>query len=519
MRIVYTYRETERVFDREASEIVIGRPKEGVLVDLDLSPDTKVSRPHARVWLNGFDIWIEDLGSAAGTVVGDRILHAKAKLQLKIGDVVRLGETLLRIEMSEASNNHIAPKDSVPFSPGTSIHTTTVSEAVLRPFSGMETITPGERQLGLLYELPLQFGAEASLEGLLQKIVARLIQIVPRASRAALLLKDRGTGELILKAHLPHGAPTVSLTSARRAMENNEGFVWVPDIDSSRSQIRHLVCASIYAPMIWEGQSVGVVCVDSSDPRCQFSKDDLHLLITVAQYAAMAVEHHRLREDLRRQTELTNMLFSSRFPPHVRADLIREASDGTLVIGTRQSQVTVLASDIRGFTQLTARLGPQRMRDLLNEYFPPLIDAIHEFGGTIERFVGDAIFAVFGSPQLDDRQHEHALRAAWKMQQLVGRHNASRAARGAEICEIGIGIHCGEALNGFIGNAERMEFAVLGEPANFAGRFCSGAGGGEILLSPELHARIFHLVDCQAVVIPTKHEGDLPAYRVKGFFE
>ena len=298
-------------------------------------------------------------------------------------------------------------------------------------------------------------------------------------------------------------------------MERKEGFIWCRGGEISRSQARLRIHSSIYAPLIWEGESVGVVCVDNSEESHIFEEIDLRTLVTVSHYASMAVEHHHARDDIRRQADLTSRLFSSRFPPRIRADLMREASAGTLIIGTRQSEITILAADIRGFTQLTARLGPQRMKDMLDQYFPMLVDAIHEYDGTIERFVGDAIFAVFGSPLSDDQQHEHALRAALKMQESVARLNELRAARGGETFAIGIGIHCGPALHGFIGDAERMEFAVLGEPANLAGRYCGGAGPGEILVSPELYARVFHLVDCETVKVPTKHEGEFQAYRIK----
>ena len=84
-----------------------------------------------------------------------------------------------------------------------------------------------------------------------------------------------------------------------------------------------------------------------------------------------------------------------------------------------------------------------------------------------------------------------------------------------EICEIGIGIHCGEALHGFIGNAERLEYTVIGEPANLASRYCSAAGKGEILISPEIHAHVFNKFTLERKEVPTKHEGTIVAYRIK----
>jgi adenylate cyclase len=199
----------------------------------------------------------------------------------------------------------------------------------------------------------------------------------------------------------------------------------------------------------------------------------------------------------------------------VRQKLTQDAISGMLVVGTRQSDITVLISDIRGFTELTARLGPQRMSDLLNEYFPPLIETIFTHGGTIEKFVGDAIFAVFGSPEPDDKQHEQAVRAALRMQAVMNEVSDARARRGAETCCIGIGIDCGKALHGFIGNAERMEYTVIGDAANRASRYCNGAPAGQVLISPELYQWVYKILEVEPVTIPTKHEGDFHAYRIE----
>lgn len=92
--------------------------------------------------------------------------------------------------------------------------------------------------------------------------------------------------------------------------------------------------------------------------------------------------------------------------------------------------------------------------------------------------------------------------------------NAVRAKRGQITCDIGIGVHCGEVFHGFIGALERIEFMVIGDVVNRASRYCDGAGVGEVLISPEMYQRVWEMVGEEKTIIKTKHEGNLPAYRI-----
>lgn len=528
MRITYYYKGSEKVFESEASQATIGRQTHGIHVDL--RPDMKVSRKHARVWIEDDQYWIEDLNSKQGTKVNGIEIRGKGKWKLYADDSIVMGETTLTVVVPPVQ---LAVTELLSFS--TSARSLDDSEDILDAveFSLASTkyVTGDlEQRLALFYELPFQLGAETRIESLLQLVVERVVDVIQSAKRGAVLVKDRATGRLTLKAHLPPGNPAVSKTMANQAMERRKAFVWPPqtqtalehsqssiaDAASLQSMHRYEIESAMYAPLLWNDEVLGVLCVDNSEACPPFVKDDLLLLQGAAHHAAMAVAHHYTREDLRRHAEFTNRFFSSRFPPSVRDKLMNEASTGTLPIGTRRSPVTILISDIRGFSQLTSRLGAQRMSDLLNECFPPLIEAIFSYGGTIERFVGDAIFAVFGSPEPDDNQREHAVRAALQMQQTIKELAETRAARDVETCTLGIGIDCGEALHGFIGNAERMEYAVIGDVANRAARFCAGAVEGEVLISPEVHQWVWNLITAEQTTIETKHEGNFTAYRIKG---
>lgn len=516
MRITYSYQGAERVFERETSQVVIGRHNDGI----DLSPDMKVSRLHARILVEDGQFWVEDLNSKHGTRVNNE--EIKGKRLLHPNDIIQIGDTALKPHIPAEQ----IPETSFPTLVGKAKSLTNakdILDAAEFNFSATKDATAAklEERLSLFYELPLQLGGETRLESLLQLVVERVVKILPSAQRGALLVKDRATGRLTLKAHLPPGHPAVSRTMAKQAMEQRKAFIWPPQAREDEetladSMIDHHIKSAMYAPLLWKDETLGVLCVDNSEAHPPFEFDDLQLLQAVAHHAAMAVAHHYAQDDVRRHADFTNRFFSSRFPPTVREKLMNQASSDALPIGTRRSEVTILISDIRGFTQLTSRIGAHRMSDLLNECFPQLIEVIFAHGGTIERFVGDAIFAIFGSPEQDDNQHEHAVRAALEMQETITSLNESRAAREAETCLLGIGIDCGEALHGFIGNAERMEYAVIGEVANRASRYCAGARAGEIIISPGMHQWVWNLVNAEQTTIETKHEGAFTAYRIKG---
>jgi adenylate cyclase len=193
---------------------------------------------------------------------------------------------------------------------------------------------------------------------------------------------------------------------------------------------------------------------------------------------------------------------------------LQRAQMGHLRLGGEKSIVSVLCADIRGFARLTADMPTDEVVSLLNEYFAALTDCIFRNDGTVDKFVGDAILAVFGSPEEAPQHCRKAVLAGMNMQAAAKEVSHRRAARGEVCCEIGIGIHTGEILHGFIGSPDRMEYTVIGDAVNRTSRYCAGARGCEVLISPEIHQRTWNAVKAQQISIPTKHEGDLVACRV-----
>ena len=269
----------------------------------------------------------------------------------------------------------------------------------------------------------------------------------------------------------------------------------------------------MYAPLLWQGEALGAVCVDNPHPDSSFTDDDLRLMLSVAHYAALALVNQQMQEKLRREAAVKSNLMRQ-FSPKIAERLLSQR--GRLRLGGERSEVTILFSDIRGFTNLSKDMEPDDVVEMLNDYFAHLIPIIFTHDGTVDKYVGDAILTVFGSPEPDAKQHEKAVHAALAMQAAMIELNADRMKRGEVTWCIGIGVHCGEVLHGFIGAADRMEFTVIGDAVNRAARYCDGAQAGEVLISPEVHQRVWKIVQAEQTTTKTKHEGDLIAYRIKG---
>jgi adenylate cyclase len=523
MRVICSYHGTEKACEVAEDDFVLGRAYKNSPLLLDLTADKKISRFHARIWKEDGHRWIEDLQSSRGTLVNNVEIKGHGKKQLEVGDMIQVGETTLRVESLESEDS---PAQTNYLEIGASLNSDEqqannnvdiaydLDATSFDPGPAKSGGDAGAHRLKLVCELPLQFAGKTHLVDLLSMIVDCLVELTPHAESWALALRDPGTDALLLKAYRSTREPHVSETLARRAMNERKAFIWnranTGDISGTIRQ--SAIISGMYAPLLWQGEAFGVVCAESRSFEGVFGEEDLRLIVAMAQYGAMAVGSHRLQEKLRQESILSAKLLRQ-FSPQVAERLLTHR--GRLRLGGERSEVTILNADIRGFTELTQDMDPDDIVEMLNEYFGVLVPIIFAERGTIDKFIGDAVLAVFGSPEPDLKQHEHAVLAAVKMQAAVASMNESRRSRGLPVAQPGIGIHCGEVVHGFVGTSERMEFTVIGDVVNKTNRYCSGAGKGEIVISPEMHQRVWRMVKIDPISIETKHEGNLPAYRVK----
>jgi adenylate cyclase len=278
--------------------------------------------------------------------------------------------------------------------------------------------------------------------------------------------------------------------------------------DSVRSfNLRSAMCAPL-----WKGQKViGIVHVDSSAHAGVFTVADLDLLTAMSNYAAVAIEQSCLNEKIREE-HLARERLEKYFSPAVVTRILSEGERDV-----QELEATVVFADIVGFSRLTEKMQPREVAQLLNEYFSRMADAIFEHDGTVDKFIGDCIMAVFGAPYAQSDHAVRAVRVAVEMRRRLALLNAER--RPQRPIEMRVGINSGRVVAGPIGSSKRKEITVLGDTVNIASRIESTiAKPGLIVVgqrTSELVEDLFALKDLGTVTLRGKDER-LNVYEVLG---
>ena len=231
---------------------------------------------------------------------------------------------------------------------------------------------------------------------------------------------------------------------------------------------------------------------------------------------ATAITYYIVDGMLRMHKEaVSNERLSRFFAPEVAA---RIAAEPDVAVRVDERGVTVLFCDISGFTAMSSTMQPRQVVDLLNAYFPPMVDIVFRHGGTLEKFVGDALLAVWGAPFGHADDPDRAVTAAVEMQQAVGALNARLAALGQRPIAIHIGLSSGPVAAGYVGTERYVQYAVIGDTTNVASRVCSVAAAGEILITESTRALLessrLDLEPLPAVAVKGKVD-PLVLYRVR----
>ena len=217
------------------------------------------------------------------------------------------------------------------------------------------------------------------------------------------------------------------------------------------------------------------------------TKDEIELLATgFNQMVDGLVERDKLR---------------TTFGKYMTESVLEHLLSGKVALGGKTIKVTILFSDIRSFTSISEKMEAHALVQLLNEYFTEMVRLVMSNGGVVDKYIGDAIMAVFGAPVPTEQDAANAVRAAVEMRQALRRLNERLVARGAEPLRTGIGIHTGEVVAGNIGSEQRMEYTVIGDPVNVASRLESNTKelGVDVLISDATFEETKDIIECRPV--------------------
>jgi len=494
---------------------LIGRAPDNQIV-LD---DPRASRHHAHIKPN-------DDGSFTlvdGIVVNGQIKRSANKLyvngeqkfehDLKDGDRVTIGASTLRFEQPQEERTADLSFDDKPLG-----HTQLLMSAkdvlttVLRQsdprISGasaprgdkvLESLQRKANILSEIYEMSKALGAGFDLDRIFKMATDIIFRATP-ADRVVALLADgivteknadeaklfpiatRARDEK-LEAHARK--MTIGRTITRKVMKDRVALLsqdaaadeQFAGVDSIVSQgVRSTICA----PLFTESGVHGALYADRLDPFSAFKPDDLELISAVAAQTAIAVENVRAHERLAKE-EVARANYSRFLPEYVVKQMLENPE--SFKLGGVTQTVTVLFADIRGFTRISEHAVPEKIVQLLNRYFSAMTDIIFAHGGTLDKYLGDGLMALFGAPTVTPKDAGNAMAAAVAMQRRMLSINDELRAEGYPEIGIGIGLHTGEAIVGYIGSERRSEYTAIGDTVNTASRLESNAKAGEILVS------------------------------------
>jgi len=206
-------------------------------------------------------------------------------------------------------------------------------------------------------------------------------------------------------------------------------------------------------------------------------------------------------QKLNRELELRNRVLQETFGRYLSEDIVKEILDtpGGWKLGGQKRVLTVLMSDLRGFTMMCEHMDAQGLVTMLNHYFTVMYGEISRYGGTLIEFLGDGMFVIFGAPAHTETHAADAVAAALGMQRRMPEVNAWNAAHGYPELTMGIGINTDEMILGNLGSDKRTKYGVMGAAVNLAGRLESYSSGGQVIVAPTTRA----MIDAPLVVADT----------------
>ncbi|MCU1253706.1 MAG: cyaA1 [Candidatus Angelobacter sp.] len=475
--------------------ITVGR---GNANDLVLN-DASVSRFHAVIKLRDNSIFVADRGSTNGIVLNDEKISKET--ELNNGDVALVGRYRLRLENVDEKGIQVR-RGEWPSTLNNIMRDRADQTALPRSGhpSGSELtdlasrVKKLEREnylLTVLYEAGKALSSKLALEHICEQVIS-LACLIEGVERGFVMLFDE-RGEMVRQSEVRYRDPAsagsrpqiILSKSVLELVRKERQPILIDDVSADDrfsgseslkiSGLRSAMCA----PLVGKEQLFGVLYVDNLEKASAFTQDELNVFALVAAQAGAAIDNAVAHEKIAQQSLQRSAL--ERFLSPEVVEMVVANPD--IRLGGVNQEVTVMFADIRGFTTMSEAMEPGRVVEILNEYFTRVTDVIFDNGGTLDKYIGDAVMAVFGAPISKGNDAAAAVNSAIQIQRLLIELNRDAAAREWPELRVGIGINTGNAIAGNIGSPRRLDYTVVGDAVNTAQRLMTNAAGGQILIS------------------------------------
>lgn len=482
--------------------------------------DRIVSKEHAQIIRQPDGRFLyRDLGSLNGSFMKDQRIHDHPLVD---GDEITLGGTVvifqeLSTQASQAAQR-VAINQPMP-NDGAFIQQKVETSAEFLPekdIADIDALRADYEKLRLAHELGRSIGLEVDIDGLLEKIIMKAFELIPADRGVILLMESDGPKPRVAKTRDGRNEKILLSRSILSEVVQHKTAVLSSDASAdsrfqgARSIIMQGIRSTMTVPLIHQDQLLGIMHLDSMVAANAFGEKDLQIFASVGNQAAVAIHNAMLALKIEQEAR-TRAQFQRLLSPN----LVEQVVAGNLQLekGGALTEVTLIFSDIRGFTAMSEKRAPQEIVRMLNEYFELMVDVIFKHEGTLDKFVGDEIIAIFGAPVALPNSEIKAVECALNMMTVLADFNRMRASEDKEEIKIGIGINTGTVVTGAIGSSRALQYTAIGDAVNTASRLCSVAKAGEVLVSEATFARVQSVVNATALP-PVKVKGKTDALRV-----